>query len=85
LRQQNEITHLFRDKNIIASLKNRYGYPHYGEKRPDVKSHFYSCSQKKPGWKAGSATITEFWLALQLVAPPSAQSGRRHQPDRQTE
>ena len=34
LRQQNEITHLFRDKNIHSvPLKIAMAYPHYGEKK----------------------------------------------------
>lgn len=53
LRQQNEITHLFRDKNTHSvPLKIAMAYPHYGEKL-DVGSHFYSCSQKNPAGKPG--------------------------------
>ena len=55
LRQQNEITHLFRDKNIHSvPLKIAMAYPHYGEKKDWMWGLIFTVAHRKnPAGKPG--------------------------------
>lgn len=67
LRQQNEITHLFRDKNIHSvPLKIAMAYPHYGEKKTGCGVSFLQLLTEKT--RLESRVCNDYWVLAGVAA-----------------